>query len=69
MQAFSHLPIRTKRLDLRPLREGDVAALFQIHSDPKAMRHWDAPLWKGDERGRAMVAMYGLLRREWVGRQ
>ena len=52
---LSHLPIRTTRLALRPLREADVAALFEIHSDPEAMRYWDAPIWKSDERGRAMV--------------
>jgi RimJ/RimL family protein N-acetyltransferase len=56
MQAFPNLPIRTARLELRPLREADVAALFGIHSDPEAMRYWDAPPWKDDERGRAMVA-------------
>lgn len=56
MQAFANLPIRTARLDLRPLREADVAALFEIHSDPKAMRYWDASIWQNDERGRAMVA-------------
>lgn len=56
MQAFPHLPLRTSRLALRPLREADVAALFAIHRDPDAMRYWDAPIWKSDERGRAMVA-------------
>jgi ribosomal-protein-alanine N-acetyltransferase len=56
MRAFANLPIRTARLELRPLREADVAALFEIHSDATAMRYWDAPMWKSDERGRAMVA-------------
>ena len=56
MQAFANLPIRTARLELRPLREADVAALFAIHSDPAVMRYWDAPIWNNDERGRAMVA-------------
>jgi len=56
MQAFANLPIRTARLELRPLRDADVAVLFEIHSDPKVMRYWDAPIWKNDERGRAMVA-------------
>ena len=56
MKPFPKLPIRTARLELRPLREEDVAALFEIHSDPQAMRYWDAPAWKSDERGRAMVA-------------
>lgn len=56
MQAFANLPIRTARLELRPLREEDVAPLFAIHSDPKAMRYWDAPRWRSDEGGRRMVA-------------
>ena len=56
MQAFTNLPIRTARLELRPLREADIATLFEIHSDPKAMRYWDGSAWKNDERGRAMVA-------------
>ena len=56
MQAFANLPIRTARLELRPLGEADVAPLFEIHSDPRVMRYWDAPIWKNDERGRAMVA-------------
>ena len=56
MQAYASLPIRTARLELRPLREADVAALFGLHSDPKVMRYWDAPIWQSDERGRAMVA-------------
>jgi len=56
MHPFANLPIRTARLELRPLREADVAPLFQIHSDPEAMRNWDAPIWRNDERGRSMVA-------------
>ena len=56
MQAFANLPIRTARLELRPLREADVPALFEIHSDPKAMRYWDASIWNNDQRGHTMVA-------------
>ncbi len=56
MQAFAKLPIETARLELRPLRQSDVFALFEIHSDPNAMRYWDAAIWKNDDRGRAMVA-------------
>ena len=56
MHAFANLPIRTARLKLRPLCEADVSPLFAIHSDAKSMRYWDAPIWKSDERGRAMVA-------------
>jgi RimJ/RimL family protein N-acetyltransferase len=56
MQAFANLPLRTPRLELRPLGPEDVAALFAIHSDAQAMRYWDAPIWTSDARGRAMVA-------------
>ena len=61
MQAFANLPLRTERLELRPLRDADVAALFAIHSDPKAMRYWDGPIWKNDEGGHRMVARDGTL--------
>ena len=56
MRAFANLPIRTARLELRPLREADVPSLYAIHSDRVAMRYWDATAWTSDERGRAMVA-------------
>jgi [ribosomal protein S5]-alanine N-acetyltransferase len=56
MQGFANLPIRTARLELRPLRDTDVASLFEIHSDSKVMQYWDGPIWKNDERGRAMIA-------------
>ena len=41
---------------MRPLREADIASLFEIHRDPNAMRYWDASIWTDDERGRVMVA-------------
>jgi RimJ/RimL family protein N-acetyltransferase len=56
VHAFADLPLRTARLELRPLREADVASLFEIHSDPEVMRYWDASIWQSDQRGRAMVA-------------
>ena len=55
MRAFSIPSIRTSRLVLRPLDQADVAALYSIHSDPKAMRYWSAPIWKDEERGRTMI--------------
>jgi ribosomal-protein-alanine N-acetyltransferase len=56
MRAFDTALIRTARLVLRPLAEADVQALFEIHSDPRAMRYWSAPVWTHDERGRLMVS-------------
>ena len=67
MQSFRNLPLRTPRLVLRPLRETDVPALFEIHSDRKAMRYWDGPTWESDERGRAMVARdFALTTRDYL---
>ena len=56
MLPFNRPPITTLRLTLRPLAQADVPALFRVHSDPKAMRYWSAPVWQDDERGRAMLA-------------
>jgi ribosomal-protein-alanine N-acetyltransferase len=56
MRAFESPSIKTARLTLRPLTERDVASLFEIHSDPKAMRYWSASIWKDDERARSMLA-------------
>lgn len=33
-------PIETKRLTLRPFREGDGNALYQLNSDPEVMRYF-----------------------------
>ena len=55
MRAFEAGPLRTERLVLRPLTGKDVPSLFSIHSDPRSMRYWSAPIWKDEERGRAMV--------------
>lgn len=37
-------PLETKRLILRPFREGDGEALFQLNSDPEVMRYFPAPM-------------------------
>lgn len=45
MPCFVDLPLATPRLQLRPLQPGDADALFEIHSDPLAMRYWSTPPW------------------------
>jgi RimJ/RimL family protein N-acetyltransferase len=55
MRPLSVPSLKTIRLLLRPLTEADVPSLFQIHSDPTAMRYWSGPVWNDEERGRAMV--------------
>ena len=56
MQAFKNIPLRTRRLVLRPLREGDAEALFEIFSDARVMRYWSTPAWTNREPGLAMIA-------------
>ncbi|HNV60556.1 MAG TPA: GNAT family protein [Rhodoferax sp.] len=56
MQAFDDLPLRTKRLVLRPLQERDDDALFRIFSDEKVMRYWSTLPWTSHEPARAMIA-------------
>lgn len=56
MHPFARQSIATARLVLRPLVPADVPALFEIHSNPSAMRYWSNPPWVDDTRGHAMVA-------------
>jgi len=42
---FTHLPLTTPRLHLRPLQPRDAEALFDIFSDPQAMQYWSTPPW------------------------
>ncbi len=56
MQAFANLPIETRRLRLRPLRESDAADLFAIFSDPTVTRYWGAAPWTTLEPAREMIA-------------
>lgn len=37
--------LTTERLTLRPLLEGDGAALFAIFSDPEVVRYWSRSAW------------------------
>ena len=46
MPAFVDLPLRSRRLVLRPPKLEDADALFSIFSDPEAMRFWATPPWQ-----------------------
>ncbi|HUF56350.1 MAG TPA: GNAT family N-acetyltransferase [Thermohalobaculum sp.] len=37
-------PIETRRLLLRPFRDGDATAFYRLNSDPEVMRYMPAPL-------------------------
>jgi RimJ/RimL family protein N-acetyltransferase len=45
MTAFVPLTLNTERLTLRFIGDADSAALFQIFSDPEAMRYWSSSAW------------------------
>lgn len=38
--------IESDRTVLRPLDEGDLAALWEIFSDPEVTRYWSEPAWR-----------------------
>ncbi|CAD5370213.1 GNAT family N-acetyltransferase [Rubrivivax sp. A210] len=56
MAGFEMLMLSTPRLLLRPLAEGDEAALMAIFSDPAVTRYWSSPPWTGIESAQAMIA-------------
>lgn len=47
--------IRTERLLLRPARPEDAEAMFEVLSDPEAMRFWSTPPHESIERTRAWI--------------
>src|SRR6187200_2728893 len=56
MTAFQYLPLRTERLLLRPLRESDAPALYEMFADPTVMRYWSSPPWTSIEQAHASIA-------------
>lgn len=56
MMDFSRLQLDTPRLRLRPLRNGDEPALWNIFSDPVVMRYWSTPPWTDLGKAEAMIA-------------
>jgi RimJ/RimL family protein N-acetyltransferase len=45
MTSFSHVTLRTARLDLRPLAAPDADAVFAMRSDPVVQRYGSHPAW------------------------
>lgn len=56
MMAFQNLPLRTKRLLLRPLTANDAPPLLEIFSDPVVMRYWSTLPWTEMAQAEAMIA-------------
>lgn len=53
---FSQLHLHTDHLQLRPLRAADADAVFSMHADPVAMRHWSTPPWTDPAQAHALIA-------------
>jgi ribosomal-protein-alanine N-acetyltransferase len=52
---FAYLVLTTPRLRLRPLCLADATAVFALHADPEAMRHWSTPPWDDPALAEAMI--------------
>lgn len=50
--------LHTPRLTLRPIVEADGPALIEMFSNPRVMRYWSSPPWRGDEELQRFMA-YG----------
>ena len=52
---FAGIPLRTERLLLRPYRESDAEAVFEIRSDPEVMRFWGSLPWTSVAQAHEMI--------------
>ena len=58
MPRFTDLPLATPRLALRPQQAADAGALFEIFSDPRAMRYWSTPPWTTPQQAVERIEQY-----------
>lgn len=56
MDMFEPVTIETSRLRLRPLRQADAGAFFEIWSDPEAMRYFSFPPMQNIAQAEARIA-------------
>ena len=59
--------IETERLLLRPVVDADADALWELHSDAKVLRYWDAPPWRERSRAVRFIATTRQLAEEGTG--
>lgn len=59
--------LRTARLLLRPVADGDVEALWALHSDARVLRYWDSPPWTDRARADRFVARSRAMAAEGSG--
>lgn len=59
--------LRTDRLLLRPFRDGDAEALWELHSDRRVLRYWDSPPWTDPSRAQRFLETCRSMEQESTG--
>ena len=59
--------LHTARLRLRPFTDADADALFDLHSNPRVLRYWDAPPWRERARAQRFIAACQQMANEGTG--
>ena len=59
--------LHTARLLLRPFTPADAEAIFELQSNPRVLRYWDAPPWKERARAQRFIAVCGQMEQEGSG--
>ena len=59
--------LHTARLTLRPFTEGDMDALFVLHSNAGVMRYWDSPPWTEPARAERFIAVCRRFEQDGTG--
>jgi RimJ/RimL family protein N-acetyltransferase len=56
MPAFAPFTLSTQRLELRSLAPNDAEAIYQLFSDPEAMRYWSSAPWDNPQQAHDFIA-------------
>lgn len=64
---WSFPTLRTTRLMLRRFAEADTDAIFEVLSNPRVVRYWDAPAWSKRAQAERFIANCDRMEREQSG--
>jgi [ribosomal protein S5]-alanine N-acetyltransferase len=59
--------LATARLRLRPFAETDADGIFDLQSNPRVLRYWDAPPWTTRDQAKRFIAICGQMGQDGVG--
>lgn len=59
--------LRTSRLLLRPFTKADTDTIFQLHSNPRVLRYWDAPPYEERAQAEEFIAACQRMEEENSG--